>query len=105
MRSHARLAYLLQKLKSKQEGEGTLLDNCLVLFVNEFGEETHVHTNHPYIVAGGCAGTIKTGQWLHYDGQPHNRLLLSLMRAFGMDDPTFGAAQYCAGGPLSEVLL
>jgi len=97
---HALYASLLQKLKSRPEGSGTLLDNCVVLYVNEFGSETHMHDNQPFIIGGGGGGAITPGQWLSYGGEPHNRLLLSIMRMFGMQDATFGDANFCADGPL-----
>jgi hypothetical protein len=100
----AQLAYLLYKLRSKKEGAGTLLDNTLVLYVNEFGEATHVHTNMMYLLAGGAGGALKKGQWLQAPGEPHNRLLLSVLRAFGIDDATFGDPQYCGKGPLTGLL-
>jgi hypothetical protein len=101
---HSLFAYLLHKLKSRQEGAGTLLDNCVVLYVNEFGDGTHEHLNKPYMIAGKGGGAIKDAQWLQYSGQPHNRLLLSLMRVFGMQDATFGDEDFCSGGPLTEFL-
>jgi len=97
---HSLYAMLLQKLKNKQEGSGTLLDNCVVLYVNEFGSETHAHDNQPFMIGGGGGGAIQPGQWLSYSGEPHNRLLLSIMRMFGMQDTTFGDPNFCGGGPL-----
>jgi len=97
-------AYLLSKLKAKQEGEGSLLDNCLVLYCNEFGSATHKHDDMPYIVAGGCGGAVRTDQWLQANGQPHNRLFLAMMRAFGIEDASFGDPTYCGAGPLTGLL-
>jgi hypothetical protein len=54
-------AYLLAKLKSIPEGDGTLLDNTLLLFVHEHAEANpHKNTNCPIIVAGNT-GRLKTG--------------------------------------------
>lgn len=101
----SQFAYLLSRLQSKEESNGTLLDNTVVLYVNEFGSATHNHENMMYLVAGGGGGTLKQGQWLQYNGEPHNRLLLSLLRAFDINDvDTFGTAAYCSGGPLSGLL-
>lgn len=101
---HTQLAYLLEKLKSVNEGDGTLLDNCLVLYVNEFGDETHVHTGQPYFIAGKCGGAIQTRRWLQYQSVPHNRLFLSLLRAFDLNDTVFGEPEYCAEGPLTGLV-
>ena len=102
---HSMFARLLQKLKNHGEGEGSLLDNCMVLYVNEFGRETHVHEDQPFIVAGGCGGAIRTGQWLEHPSVPHNRLLLTMLQAFGIDRAEFGDPQWCQGGPLADLLI
>ncbi len=94
---------LLNQLDAIPEGDGTLLDNSLVLYCNEFGEKTHRHVNMPYLTVGGCGGAIRTGRWLKFNGEPHNRLFLSILRAFGLSDPSFGEARYSVGGPLSGV--
>lgn len=102
---HEELAYLLGRLRDVREGDGTLLDNCLVLYVNELGDgATHSHRNKPCIVAGKAGGAIRTGQWLELSAVPHNRLLLSVLRAFGFEDPTFGIPDLCAGGPIEGLL-
>jgi hypothetical protein len=100
---HSMFAYLLARLKGHREGDGTLLDNSMVVFVNEFGAGTHTHNDIPYIVAGRAGGVLQPGQWLQYDQEPHNRLLLSMMRTFGVDDPTFGDPALCGAGPLTEL--
>src|SRR5207248_1171903 len=55
-------AYLVAKLKSIPEGDGTLLDHCLLVFAHEHAE-ANPHTNgaHAVIVAGH-AGHITTGR-------------------------------------------
>jgi len=54
-------AYLLSKLKSIPEGDGTLLDHCCLLYVHEHAEANpHKNTGHGSILAGH-AGRLKTG--------------------------------------------
>jgi hypothetical protein len=58
-------AYLVAKLKSIPEGDGTLLDHCCLIFVHEHAE-ANIHKNNgmTMIVAGhaaGHAGRIVTG--------------------------------------------
>jgi hypothetical protein len=56
------LAYLLGKLKSVREADGTLLDHTTVLFVHEHAEANpHKNTGHGAIVAGR-AGRLRAGQ-------------------------------------------
>ena len=57
------LAYLLGELKKVPEGDGTLLDNTLVVYCNEL----HTGWDHkpgpvPTIVAGQLGGALKTGR-------------------------------------------
>jgi hypothetical protein len=54
-------AYLLAKLKSIPEGDGTLLDHCCLLYVHEHAEANpHKNTGHGAILAGH-AGRLRTG--------------------------------------------
>jgi hypothetical protein len=91
-------AYLLERLASVNEGDGTLLDNTVVLWVSEIQEPpSHAQTNMPFVVAGGKNAGIKTGRWLQAPGQPHNNLLVSLLNVFGGAETTFGHPSYCTG--------
>lgn len=91
-------AYLLDKLASVKEGDGTMLDNTVVLWVSEIQEPpTHVQTNMPFVIAGGKNAGIKSGRWLKVASQPHNNLLVTLLNVFGGTDKTFGNSKYCTG--------
>ena len=91
-------AYLLDKLDAVKEGDGTLLDNTVVLWVTEIQEPpTHNQNNMPFVIAGGKNAGIKTGRWLKVPGQPHNNLLASLNQVLGGTEGTFGHADYNTG--------
>jgi hypothetical protein len=95
------LVYLVQKLKSIPEGNGTLLDNTLIVWAEECGNPwTHDRIDVPWVLAGNLGGYFKTGRYLRFAHEPHNRLLLSIFEAMGAPRASFGAAQYCQGGPL-----
>lgn len=99
-----KLAYLLQRLDSVQESNGTLLDNSLVLAVSEIQmPETHGQDNMPFILAGGAGGRLQTQRWLKVPPTPHNNLLVSILNLFGLPDTTFGHPEYCTG-PLSGLV-
>lgn len=94
-------AYLLGKLDSMSEGDGTVLDNTVVVWVNELGKgNSHTRSDIPFILAGGCQGFFKTGRALSYPGEPHGKLLVSLCQAMGLDVTTFGEAEF-SQGPLT----
>ena len=57
------LAYLLGKLRGIKEGDGTLLDHCMIAYGSGNSDgNRHNHDDLPILVAGGAKGTIKTGQ-------------------------------------------
>ena len=59
----AQLAYLLQKLKSIREGDGTLLDHCMIAYGSGNSDgDRHNHDDLPVLLAGRGGGTIKTGR-------------------------------------------
>jgi hypothetical protein len=102
---HGEANYLLDQLKAIPEGDGTILDHSLVLYANEFSDgSVHSHQAKPYFLAGKLGGVIRTGQWLDFGGVPHNRLLLTVLRAFGQQDATFGEPQFCTDGPLTGLM-
>lgn len=91
-------AYLVGRLKSVPEGDGTLLDHTVVVWCNELGKgNSHTRNNVPYVMAGGANGFFKTGRYLRYDNDPHNNFLVSLCQSMGVQTDTFGNPSYCTG--------
>jgi hypothetical protein len=91
-------AYLLGKLQAISEGEGTMLDNTLVLWASEFGNsEAHDSDNLMWLLMGNAGGRFKTGKVLDCGGRSVNDLHTSLCNAFGVSDSTFGNPAYCDG--------
>ena len=74
-------AYFLQKLRDVREGEGTLLDHCMVMYGSGLSDANrHDHHNLPIVLAGRGGGTITPGRHLAYsDETPLNNLFLSLL--------------------------
>jgi len=81
-------AHFLDRLDSVEDGDGTLLDHSMITFGSGIGDgNRHNHDNLPIILAGGGAGTIKTGRHIAYaDETPMNNLFLSMLDR--MDVPT-----------------
>jgi hypothetical protein len=91
-------AYLLDKLQSVKEGDGTMLDNTVVFWVSEIQEPpTHNQNNMPFMIAGGKNAGIKLGRWMKVQSQPHNNLLVTLNQLFGATEKTFGHQNYNTG--------
>ncbi len=98
------LRYLLEGLAAVPEGEGTMLDNTVVVLGSEIARgNTHSHFDQHYVVAGGAGGALKQGQHLHYGDRPHSDLLLTLLHAMGIEAATFGDPAFVTG-PLTELL-
>ena len=91
-------AYLLGLMDGIQEGENTLLDNTVVVWVNELGKgNTHTRRDIPFMLAGSCGGYFRTGQHIQAGGEPHGKLLVSLTHAMDKPVATFGVPQYSQG--------
>ena len=101
-------ASLLDKLAAVPEGNGTLLDNCTVLFTSAMGySQGHANYSIPTILAGRGGGFLSAGRRVTYGnfdpGRPHdahggrdnNGLLVTLCHAMGLTDvTTFGDPSY-----------
>ncbi len=85
-------AEYLEKLKNTPEGNGSLLDNVLVLYGSGIGNpNVHDHTNLPTIVAGGAAGGMKGNRHIRYDKPtPLANLHLTLLDKVGVQIDSFG---------------
>lgn len=79
-------AYFLERLKSIPEGEGTLLDNSMIVYGCAISDgNRHRHENLPVLLAGRGGGTITPGRHVQYAGEtPMNNLFLSLLDRMGV---------------------
>ncbi len=85
--------FLLTKLKSYKDHNGTLLDNSLVLYGSGMGHsDNHTATRVPIVLAGG-RNMIKTGRYVRYSkNQQLGRLHLSLLQKFGIETTQFAGS-------------
>lgn len=61
------VAYILERMKSIREGDGSLLDNCMIMYGSGLSDgNRHNNENLPIILAGGGGGTIRTGRHVRY---------------------------------------
>ena len=96
------VAALAKKLADTPEpgGQGTLLDNTLIVWTNELGKgNSHTLNDIPFVLLGSGWG-FRMGRSLRLPSVPHNRLLLALAHASGLPLKTFGNPKLSAGGPL-----
>lgn len=85
-------AYLINKLKSIPDGDGTLLDNSMLLYGGALADgDRHEHENLPLIMAGRGGGSILTGRHIRYASEtPMCNLLLSMLHRAGVNVPRHG---------------
>ena len=85
-------AYMLERLKSIKEGEGTLLDNSMILFGSALRDgNSHNPHNLPLVLGGRGGGTIRTGRHLVYEKDtPLCNLYMSMLSRMGAPVQRFG---------------
>ncbi len=94
----AQFAYLTQRMKEIREGEGTLLDNSIMMMASSlFDGDAHSANQLPILLTGKGGGSIKTGRVLDYlaAGDTNRKacsLHLSLMDRMGVKLERFGDA-------------
>lgn len=88
------LAYLLERLKSIPEGDGKLLDHCMIAYGSGNSDgNAHNHDNLPILVAGGGCGTLTPGRHLKYAKEtPLNNLWMSMLDRMQVNVEALGDA-------------
>jgi Protein of unknown function (DUF1552) len=86
------LAYLLQKLKSIPEGDGTLLDHCMIAYGSGNSDgNAHNHDDLPVLLAGKGCGTLRTGRHVRYPKEtPLNNLWVSMLDRMSIKQTALG---------------
>jgi hypothetical protein len=87
------VAYIARKLDAVKEGERTLLDNSMILYLSSMMTGNHNNDQLPVVMLGRGGGKIKTGRVLDYRGKANRRmcsLYLSLMDRAGVRLERFG---------------
>jgi hypothetical protein len=95
----SQLAYLATKLDAMPEGEGTVLDNCCLMWLsNMWAGWKHDNMKVPVVLVGGLGGALETGRSLDYlpagdDNRKLCSLYLSIMDRMGVKLDHFGDAE------------
>ena len=112
------VAKMAQTFENIPEGDGTMLDNTLIVYLSCAGGKHHGgNTDWPAVLLGGCGGKLKMGQYLQYPSYKKaghktlGNLYLSLLGAggvrsgehFGQLDPALKDLDL--KGPLGELMV
>jgi len=106
------LVRIMQALERVPEGNGTMMDNTLIVYTSNNADKQHTNgATWPVMLLGNCGGVFKTGYFTQLDGKrPINALYATLLRAAGRNVDRFNMTEQLArkfdvgAGPLKEVL-
>ncbi len=107
------LVRIMQALESVPEGNGTMMDNTLIVYTSNNADKQHTNgATWPVMLLGNCDGAFKTGCFTQLDGKrPINALYTTLLRAAGQNCDRFNMTEQLAKkfdnatGPVKELLI
>ncbi len=95
----------LDALDSIPEGDGTLLDNCLVLAHSDCSiAKAHAVEGIPVMVAGNAGGRVKTGFHLAGKGDSIARVGLTMQQAMGVAVENWGQMSMQTNRTITELV-
>ena len=85
-------AWLLDKMKSIRDGDGSLLDNSMIIYGASLADgNSHQHHNLPTVLAGRGYGTLQPGRHVRYPSEtPITNLYLSMFDRMGVTAGSIG---------------
>jgi len=98
-------ADFLERLAAIPEGDGTLLDNCLVFGHSDVSfAKVHGITGIPMMIAGRAGGALRPGVHVRGTTSPTTRVGLTIQQAMGLNTESWGTRSMEATQPVSEIL-
>lgn len=88
------LAYLLKRLDSIQEGDGTLLDHSMIVYGSGLSDgNKHTHHDLPVVMAGSGKRQIRTGRHVMYPYEtPMSNMFVTMLEIMGVRTEGMGDA-------------
>ncbi len=88
----AQFAYILNKLKDAREGDGSLLDNCMIAFGSGIRDgQAHDNGDLPILLAGHAGGALQPGRHVRFAAEtPLANLWLSMLDRMSARVERFG---------------
>jgi len=84
-------AEAIRKMKSIDEGAGTLLDNCLLMYSSYMADGGHGTHDYPILLAGKAGGTLKPGRQIDFPkNTPVSNLYIEMLDRMGAKVDSFG---------------
>jgi Protein of unknown function (DUF1552) len=98
-------AFFVERLAATPEGDGTLLDNCLVLAHSESSfAKSHQVTLLPVMIAGAAGGRVRPGVHVRGNGEPVTRVGLTLQQIMGLPVSEWGTRSLQVSRPVNAIL-
>ncbi len=95
----------LDAMASIPEGDGTLLDNCLIFAHSDCSSaKAHAVEGIPMMIAGNAGGRIRTGFHLAGRADPASRVGLTLQQAMGLQVERWGAQSMETNRTIGELM-
>src|SRR5947209_7517746 len=86
-------AYLLDKLRSTPDGDGTVLDHMTMMYGSGIADSnSHSPIDIPLLLAGGGAGNLKGGRQSRFTGMTLANMHMTLMEQFGVQRDRIGGS-------------
>ncbi len=98
-------ATFVETLNDVPEGDGTLLDNCLVMAHSETSDaNSHSVVGLPFMIAGNAGGRMRTGIHVRGVGDSTSRVGLTMQQLMGLNVGRWGTHQNETTRPITEIL-
>ena len=105
------LIKLMEALEATPEGDGTMMDNTLIVYTSNNAAEQHTEgTNWPVVLLGNGGGPFANGLYTHIEDQPINDFYSTLLRGMELPADRFNLSDAMAGitkskiGPIERLL-
>lgn len=88
----AQFAYILNRLKEAKEGDGSLLDNCIIGYGSAIRDgQAHDNGNLPILLAGRAGGNLHPGRHIRFQAEtPVANLWLEMLHSMNAGADHFG---------------
>jgi len=88
-----------------REGDGTLLDNCLIFAHSDCSiAKVHAVEGIPVMIAGNAGGRVRTGFHMAGRADPNSRIGLTLQQAMGLQVEKWGTRAMETNRTITELL-
>ncbi|WP_158224561.1 DUF1552 domain-containing protein [Agaribacterium haliotis] len=107
VRTAENLNYLVDRLSSISEGNGTMMDNSLILWIYSHADgNSHGRDDSTQVLIGNAGGKFDMGRYIKLntaDKIYHTELLTSIANCYGLQDQSFGDSKWAGRGRFAEL--